>query len=88
MDDCMKHRMNDANQPHRLYLRWGELLPNPRIGKGCVWESQEDRALITTMGFDVATSRLLLKGGGLGNVRRPGPHPSHERMSVHFVPRL
>jgi hypothetical protein len=57
---------NEQRQRHRLYLRRGELLPNPRIGTPWqrLWESQEDRAFITTMGFDVATFQLLLEGPG------------------------
>jgi hypothetical protein len=48
---------NERRQPHRLYLRWGELLPNPRVGTPWqrLWDSQEDCTFITTMGFDVAT---------------------------------
>lgn len=48
---------NERRQPHRLYLRRGELLPNPRVGTPWqrLWDNQEDRAFITTMRFDVAT---------------------------------
>ncbi|KAN0137257.1 hypothetical protein V8E53_004967 [Lactarius tabidus] len=57
---------NVRRQSHRLSLCRAELLPNPRIGTP--WQrlrdSQEDRPFITTMGFDVATFRLLLEGPG------------------------
>ncbi|KAG6883631.1 hypothetical protein C0992_008252 [Termitomyces sp. T32_za158] len=51
---------------HRLYLRRRELLPNPRVGTPWqrLWESQNDRAFITTMGFDVKTFRFILEGRG------------------------
>ena len=57
---------NEQRHEHRLYLRRGELLPDPRIATPWqrLWESQQDRAFITTMGFDVATFRLLLEGPG------------------------
>ncbi|KAG6915497.1 hypothetical protein DXG01_011199 [Tephrocybe rancida] len=49
---------------HRLYLRCAELLPNPRAGTPwqILWASQNDRAFITMMGFDVETFRYILKG--------------------------
>jgi hypothetical protein len=57
---------NERRLEHRLYLRRGELLPDPRIATPWqrLWESQQDRAFITTMGFNVATFRLLLEGPG------------------------
>ncbi|KAJ3720698.1 hypothetical protein C8R42DRAFT_643072 [Lentinula raphanica] len=41
-------------------------MPNPRIDSPWIrlWEGQEDRAFITTMGFDVQTFRYLLEGCG------------------------
>jgi len=56
----------ERRRSHRLYLCRRELLPNPRVGTPWqqLWDSQEDRAFITTMGFDVATFRLLLEGPG------------------------
>ncbi|KAF8799597.1 hypothetical protein BYT27DRAFT_7058723, partial [Phlegmacium glaucopus] len=43
-----------------------ELMPNPRVDTPWqrLWASQEDRAFITTMGFDVATFRYILEGSG------------------------
>ncbi len=57
---------NNRRQLHRLYLCRNELLPNPREGTPWqqLWRSESDRAFITTMGFDVATFRLLLDGPG------------------------
>ncbi|KII84777.1 hypothetical protein PLICRDRAFT_57297 [Plicaturopsis crispa FD-325 SS-3] len=51
--------------PSRLYLRRPQLLPNPRILSAWqrLYESQDDRAFITTMGFDVDTFQLLLDSG-------------------------
>ena len=51
---------------NRLYLRRQNLLPNPREGTPwqVLWAGQDDRAFITTMGFDVATFRNILKGQG------------------------
>jgi hypothetical protein len=56
----------NCRRPHRLYLTRPELLPNPCIGTPwqMLWRSQNDRAFITTMGFDVATFRFLLEGPG------------------------
>jgi len=49
---------------HHLYLCWHNLLPNPRHGTPWqqLWAGQDNRAFITTMGFDVATFRLILEG--------------------------
>ncbi|KAF5383062.1 hypothetical protein D9615_004821 [Tricholomella constricta] len=56
----------DHRHRNRLYLRRNELLPNPRAGTPwqILWESQNDRAFITTMGFDVKTFRHILEGPG------------------------
>lgn len=54
------------HNPSRLYLCRPQLLPNPRIGTP--WQqllaSEDDRAYITTMGFDVVTFNFLLYGPG------------------------
>jgi hypothetical protein len=58
------HEKVRRRRPHRLYLTRPELLPNPRIGTPwqMLWNSQNDRAFITTMGFDVKTFRYMLEG--------------------------
>ena len=74
---------NEQRQRHRLYLCRQELIPDPRAGTPWqrLWESQNDRAFITMMGFDVVTFWLLLRvQGGLGSVGRPGR--SDETMSA------
>ncbi|KAG6848622.1 hypothetical protein H0H93_015417 [Arthromyces matolae] len=55
---------NARRRAHRLYLCRRELLPDPRSETPWqrLWESQTDRAFITTMGFDVATFRYILEG--------------------------
>ena len=66
---------------HRLYLCRRELLPNPRVGTPWqrLWASQDDRAFITTMGFDVATFRLLLEGPGrFGELWETSPIPRND----------
>ena len=52
----------EGRQRHRLYLCRPELIPNPRIGSPwqALYQSQSDRAFITTMGLDTATFHLLL----------------------------
>ena len=51
---------------NRLYLRRQDLLPNPRIGTPwqVLYAARNDRAFITTMGFDVETFHHLLEGQG------------------------
>ncbi|KAF9564958.1 hypothetical protein CPC08DRAFT_741246 [Agrocybe pediades] len=55
---------NQNRRRQRLYLCRPELLPNPRVDTPWqrLWESQNDRAFIMTMGFDVATFRYILDG--------------------------
>ncbi|KAF5371930.1 hypothetical protein D9757_011485 [Collybiopsis confluens] len=50
--------------PSRRYLTRPQLMPDPRAESPWVrlWQGQEDRAFITTMGFDVATFRFILEG--------------------------
>ena len=61
-----REAQNERHHEHWLYLCWGELLPDPRFATPWqkLWESQQDRAFITTMGFNVATFQLLLEGPG------------------------
>ena len=51
--------------PSRLYLCHPQLLPNPRINTPwqALYRSRNDRAYITTMGFDVETFELILSAG-------------------------
>lgn len=55
----------EHRQPNRLYLSRPQLLPNPR--KDTPWQqlfrSQNDRAFITTMGFDTATFQSIITSG-------------------------
>jgi len=55
----------EHRQPSRLYLCWPQLLPNPC--KDTPWQvlyqSQSDRAFITTMGFDVDAFEHIIKSG-------------------------
>ncbi|KAI9439770.1 hypothetical protein H4582DRAFT_1942786 [Lactarius indigo] len=81
---------NEQRRPHSLYLCRRELLPNPHAGTPWqrLWESQEDRAFITTMGFDVATFRLLLEGPGrFGEHWENTPIPRND-VSIVGAPRL
>ena len=49
----------------RFYLQRAQLLPNPRTNTPwqTLYESQDDRAFITTMGFDVETFGYILTSG-------------------------
>ncbi|KAJ7653534.1 hypothetical protein DFH06DRAFT_1133698 [Mycena polygramma] len=60
------HRLRtERRKPSRLYLCRPQLLPNPRWSTP--WQvlcmSRNDRAYITTMGFDVATFDVILAAG-------------------------
>jgi hypothetical protein len=60
------HRLRVERRHHcRTYLIRAQLLPNPRIATPwqVLYESQNDRAFITTMGFNVATFHRILKDG-------------------------
>jgi len=59
-----RERRNLQRRERRHYLIRRELPPNPRHGTAWqrLWDSQADRAFITTMGFDVSTFRLILEG--------------------------
>ncbi|KAE9404399.1 hypothetical protein BT96DRAFT_801786, partial [Gymnopus androsaceus JB14] len=45
------------------YLTRPQLMPDPRLESPWIrlWKGQEDRAFITTMGFDVRTFRFILE---------------------------
>jgi len=55
---------SECQKPHQLYLCRHELMPDPCMNMPWqqLWDSQEDCAFITTMGFDVRTFRLMLEG--------------------------
>ncbi|GLB43937.1 putative DDE superfamily endonuclease [Lyophyllum shimeji] len=55
----------ERRQPNRLYLRRPQLIANPRVRTPwqALYESRNDRAYITTMGFDVATFDYILDAG-------------------------
>ena len=59
--ELMRQDCIDNQQPRRLYLCHLQLLPNPR--KDTPWQAlfatQNDRAFITTMGFDVETLQTI-----------------------------
>ena len=58
-NECARRR-----NPSRLYLTRPQLMPYPRFESPWIrlWEGQNDRAFITTMGFDVQTFRFILEG--------------------------
>ncbi|KAG6918855.1 hypothetical protein DXG01_011260 [Tephrocybe rancida] len=55
----------DQRHPSRLYLRRGQLLPNPRVGTPwqVLYDSRDNRAFIMTMGFDVAMFDYIMESG-------------------------
>ncbi|KAJ3925763.1 MAG: hypothetical protein NXY57DRAFT_1051627 [Lentinula lateritia] len=66
------------------------LLPNPRIESPWIrlWKGQENRAFITTMGFDVATFHFMLEGPGhFADVWNSTPIPRND-VSLSSVPRV
>lgn len=58
-------RRAERRRNHRLYLTRPDLLPNPRQDTPWqrLFDGANDRAFITTMGFDVATFFVILNGG-------------------------
>lgn len=56
---------NEQRKPSRNYLTRRELPPNPHLGTAwrSLFESQNDRAFITTMGFDLATFKCIIDSG-------------------------
>ena len=74
------NEFRERRNQQRLNFRRKELCPNPRVGTPWqqLWASQ-DRAFITTMGFDVATFRLILeKPGGLAERRETSSIPRND----------
>ncbi|KAJ3963269.1 hypothetical protein EV361DRAFT_813509, partial [Lentinula raphanica] len=57
-------KKRSSRNPSRLYLTRPQLMPQPRLDSPWIrlWEGQNNRAFITTMGLDVATFRLILEG--------------------------
>ncbi len=55
----------ERRSQRRLYLIRGDLLPNPHINTPWqrLYSQQNDRAFITTMGFDPMTFALILEAG-------------------------
>ncbi|EIW51377.1 uncharacterized protein TRAVEDRAFT_137504 [Trametes versicolor FP-101664 SS1] len=55
----------EKRQPSRRYLRRPQLLPNPRCDTPwqVLYDSQDDRAFITTMGIDCGTFEYILESG-------------------------
>jgi len=55
----------ECRKPSHLYLCRPHLLPNPWIDTPWQWlyHSQDDRAYITTIGFDMATFELIISLG-------------------------
>jgi hypothetical protein len=58
-------RRIERRHQHRTYLTRPDLLPNPRVDTPWIalYSSQNDRAFITTMGFDVATFDFIIRSG-------------------------
>ncbi|KIJ12082.1 hypothetical protein PAXINDRAFT_15109 [Paxillus involutus ATCC 200175] len=59
----------ERHHNNRLYLCRSQLLPNPCINTPwqILYDSQNDRAFITTMGFDVETFGYILSSGFAAN---------------------
>lgn len=55
----------ERRKPNRLYLCRPQLLPNPRVDTPwqILFASRNDRAFITTMGFDVVTFHAIIDAG-------------------------
>ncbi|KAH9933851.1 uncharacterized protein B0H18DRAFT_1115213 [Fomitopsis serialis] len=62
---ALDSRLTRATNHRQTYLTCPELMPDPRINTPWqrLWESQNDRAFITTMGIDVETFHYLLHNG-------------------------
>ena len=63
--DEARQRRNERRRAHRTYLVRGDLLPIPSIDTPwqVLYLAQNDRAFITTMGFDVQTFHYILEAG-------------------------
>lgn len=73
---------NERRRAHRYYLTRPDLLPNPRFGTPWqrLYEGQNPRAFVTTMGFDVKTfNRILHSGFAEAWNTRPIPRDDVER---------
>ena len=66
----------DNHHENRLYLTRSQLLPDPRLATPwqVLYDSQSDRAFITTMGFDVQTFTYILSSGFAMHCHRPLYH--------------
>jgi hypothetical protein len=86
---------NARRNLNRGYLTRPTLLPDPREGTPwtALYASQNDRAFITTMGFDIATFDLIIRSGfgarwyeePLPRPDAPGsaaPRPSHQSLDA------
>ncbi|KAG2038413.1 hypothetical protein BDR03DRAFT_861983 [Suillus americanus] len=72
----------------RLYLCRAQLLPDPYCSTlwQLLYESQNDRAFITTMGIDVPTFEFSLTSGFASQwYEKPVTHPD---INLHGIPRL
>jgi len=78
----------EGRRRHRLYLCRPELMPNPRIGSPwqCLYQSQSNRAFITTMGIDIKTFQLILDAG-FEDLWNSTPIPRTDT-NIHGEPRL
>jgi len=78
---------NERRNPTRNYLCRPQLLPNPRTDTAwqVLFNSRNDRAYITTMGFNVETFELIVQSGfGERWYMQPIPHTDS---SSHGEPR-
>ncbi|KIM55807.1 hypothetical protein SCLCIDRAFT_30069 [Scleroderma citrinum Foug A] len=78
----IKHRHDS-----RFYLWRAQLLPNPRINTPwqTLYESQDDRAFITTMGFDVETFGYILTSGSLDSTGALGLVLHYLNSTMHEI---
>ncbi|TDL21495.1 hypothetical protein BD410DRAFT_749630 [Rickenella mellea] len=60
-----RNNRSDQRHDHRIYLVRSQLLPKPRINTPWtrLYDSRNDRAYITTMGFSVEAFDLILRSG-------------------------
>ncbi|KAF8868094.1 hypothetical protein BD779DRAFT_1148828 [Infundibulicybe gibba] len=74
-----RQRRIENRRPNRLYLCRSQLLPNPRSGTPweALYNSGNDRAYITTMGFDVKTFHDILNLG-FGEAYLSAPIPRND----------
>ena len=81
---------NEHRRLHRLYLCQSQLLPNPcgAMPWQVLWGSQNDRAFIMTMGFNVKTFCFLLEGLGHFAERWDSTPIPQEDVFAHSQPRI